>query len=615
MDEERIGQVLGKCRITQLLRRGGMSTIYLAEQMDIGRPVVLKVMSSSLLGDPTFMERFEREVATTARLQHPHIVPIYEYGRDGDVPYIIMAYMAGGSLEDLLADGPLSLDQAARIIRQVAHALDFAHAHGVIHRDVKPANILLDGQGNAILTDFGIAKVVAATQHLTRDALIGTPSYLAPELIVEETEATPAADIYGLGVTLYRMLAGDYPFRGSTPVQLMWAHVNEPAPTVTGLRPDLPPGIDAVVQKALAKMPGARYTSASALADDLAQVAAGQAPPLAVAAPAPTIVSGPVPQAQRLEEAVRQVIDQVVKIILSSGGSGSGVYLPDQRVLTCAHVVDGAPGLYVQFRTGERVEADVLAVDHASDLALLALRSAPQTLDARQLDGLGFEGHDLEPGEPLAAIGHPLGLDWAVTGGHFNGLRGPDDQALHTFGITLKVPLVQVDVAINPGNSGGPLIDTAARLVGIADSMINPALANNIGFAVDGQAAYGFWQTNKDLISPLVPYTCGHHHAAELTYCPMTGRRVEARKLEPMPPPDAIRYSCGHFHPMDTPYCPLTGKPARPVAELPTAPRLPRPESEPQGTITCRNCGTEFPASDRYCATCGRPVRPSDVEG
>ncbi len=605
MAEEWIGRTLGGCEVRGLLARGGMATVYLARQPSVSREVALKVMSPHLLGDPTFMERFTREVETTARLQHPHIIPIYDFGRDGDVPYIVMAYLPGGSLADLIAGGPLPLAQTARLMEQVADALDHAHAHGVIHRDVKPANVLLDAEQNAVLTDFGIAHAVANTQMLTQDAILGTPSYLAPELIAEGQPPTPAADVYGLGVTLYQMLTGNLPFPGQTAVQMMWAHVNEPAPLVAPCRPDLPEEIDAVVQKALAKTPQARYASAGALAADLADLAAGKS--MHSIAPPERITAGRPSQVQRLEEAIRRALDQVVKVVRSDGGNGSGLYLPGGRAVTCLHVVDGAPGIYLRFRTGEQIEADVLAADRALDLVLLGLRRAPETLSAERLDGVRFDFPELEPGSPLAAIGHPLSLDWAVTGGHYNGLRAPGDESLRRFGMTLAAPLVQVDVAINPGNSGGPLIDAAGRLVGLADAVINPALANNIGFAIAGQAVYAFWQAHKDDSEPLVAYTCKHHHPPEQVYCPLTGKPVQPRDPAPMPPPDALRYSCGHYHPPGLPYCPLTGKPI--VPEEGAAEPVPGSAPEPGSLVTCTNCGHEYPARLSACPDCGKPRR------
>ncbi len=609
MSDSLVGQKVGGYEVLRELKRGGMATIYLARQSSIGREVVLKTLSPLLLGDPTFMERFTREAATTARLQHPHIIPIYDYGQVGERPYVVMAYISGGSLEDLLTGGPLPLDVTVRILGQVAQALDFAHGFGVIHRDVKPANILLDAQQNAILTDFGIAKVIAETQELTGEALVGTPSFLAPELVNLRNPVTPAVDVYALGVTAYRMLAGVLPFPGRSAAELLWAHVHEPAPLISPLRPDLPVGVDAVLQKALAKTPAARYVTAAEMAADLAEVAAGRPPALAEQASIrPAGQTGPLLPAHDLQQAVQRVIDYVVKISRPDGGVGSGVYLPGDRILTCLHVVDGAAGLYVRFRSGEQIEADVVAADPLLDLAMLKLRASPTASPAAQAEGLLFEFEPLEPGDTLAAIGHPLGLDWSVTGGHYNALRYPGEQPLPRFGIALNAPLIQVDVSINPGNSGGPIINTAGELVGLADSIINPAVANNIGFAIHGPTAWRFWQDHRSDEEALTAYTCGHHHRAGEAYCPLTGKPAKPVEPVPMPSGGSIPYSCGHLHPPGLTYCPLLGKPARPAEESTqeTRPGLPT-ESEPPGN--CTNCGRAYPAHLPACPACGKPRR------
>jgi hypothetical protein len=392
-------------------------------------------------------------------------------------------------------------------------------------------------------------------------------------------------------------------------MQTMWAHVNEPVPLVQDIRPELPVAVDMVLQKALAKDPAARYVTAGEMAEDLAEVATGVAPTHAEASPPPKLVEAPTAQVRRLEDAVRRVIDQVVKVRLTSEGAGTGVYLPDNHIVTCRHVVDGAPGIFVQFRTGEQISAEVAAIDTNCDLALLRLDHHPETLEAAHLDGLIYGAKEMCPGEPLAAIGHPLGLNWAVTGGHYNGTRMPGEEALEMFGIKLKVPLVQVDVAINPGNSGGPLIDRDGRLIGIADSIINPALANNIGFAVDGQAVYDFWQANCKAETPLSAYTCGHHHPAGETFCSLTGQPVQVVEAEPMPTADSIRYSCGHFHPPGLDFCPLTGKPIRGGAQKAEVPKEEADTDAPVGPVTCTNCKFEYPAREKYCPRCGKPTR------
>jgi serine/threonine protein kinase len=603
-----VGHIVGGCRVIRSLGRGGMSSIYLAYQESVNRDVVLKVLPDSLTGDPTFMTRFSTEVATTVRLQHPHIVPIYDYGEQDGLPYIVMAYLPGGSVDDLIAEGPLSLDETARIVGQVGEALDYAHEMGVIHRDIKPANILLDGKHNAILTDFGIAKVIADTLELTEeDKIVGTISYLAPELIMPNNTITPAVDIYALGITLYQILTGKLPFESQTSAQMLWCHVNEPAPLLTSERPDLPPALDALVQRAMAKSSAARIQSAAELADQLADIASGDFQTVEEPVPETVVLSSSEPMT-RLEHSVQQVLDQVVKIIRPDGGTGSGITLPGGQVVTTLHVVDGSPGVYIRFRNGEQAEADVMAADPAQDLALLSLRAAPASIDTGDTFRLARISGPPNPGAALVAIGHPLGLDWAVTGGHYNGLHQPENEPLTRLGITLDVPLVQVDVTINAGNSGGPVIDAEGRLVGLADSVINPAVANNIGFAIYAPAVWDFWEANREVEAPLVAFDCKHHHPAGTAYCPRTGRPIVPAAPIPMPTAESTPYTCGHRHPPGLTFCPLIGKPILPTSDdLAQAART-QVRNKPTISQTCTNCGTRFEASLGYCPHCGKPV-------
>jgi S1-C subfamily serine protease/RNA polymerase subunit RPABC4/transcription elongation factor Spt4 len=612
MPESLIGQVLGgDFEITRELGRGGMSTIYLGQQLSVDRTVAVKVLEKSLLGDPNFMERFSREVATTAKLQHPHIIPIYSHGQHEGMPYVVMAYVPGGSLQDRMWEEKPVFEEIANLFIDICQALDYAHEQGVIHRDIKPANILIDRQQNAILTDFGIAHVATETQQQTGEALIGTLSYIAPEMITPDNEIVPAVDIYALGVTLYQVLTGELPFRAKTAPELMWSHLHETIPLATLVQPDLPPAVDAIIHRAMAKDPAHRYPSAGEFAADLKKVIQGQAPSPALSG-AEFSLTGSAPQlVDNLEWAVRRVIDQVVKVMRPDGGIGSGFYLMDDNVMTALHVVDGAPGIAISFRTGERIEADVVAAGAEYDLALLKLRSTPTTLNKERLDGMSFEQAPLDPGEALAAIGHPLGLDWSVTGGHFNGLRQPGEDPLPRFGIMLETALVQVDVAINAGNSGGPIIDAGARLVGVADSIINPAIANNIGFAIASETVRGFWEANRDQTEPLLPYSDGHHHPAGVTHDPYTGKPI--KPVNPVAMMDikgpTVRCSnCEQMIAADAKYCPHCGKPnTRATKTKDKTPADQRPTAI--ATVSCTNCGYLFPEHVNHCPQCGKARR------
>ncbi len=270
--EELINQVLGRgqYQIRSVLGKGGMATVYLARQASMERDVAVKVMAPELADDEQFVARFEHEAQLIARLQHPHILPVIDFGREGKHIYIVMQLVRGGSLDDRLSRGPLPLPLAGRMLGQIASALTFAHEQGIVHRDLKPNNVLLDERDNAYLTDFGIAKMLAGTTKLTATGnVLGTPAYMAPE----QWRGDPVdarTDIYALGIMLYEMVLGQLPFQGDTPYTLMYKHFNDPPPPPREKNPSLDPRVEAVILRALAKNPDDRYPSAEAMAEDFA---------------------------------------------------------------------------------------------------------------------------------------------------------------------------------------------------------------------------------------------------------------------------------------------------------------------------------------------------------
>ncbi|PJF35244.1 MAG: hypothetical protein CUN49_11560 [Candidatus Thermofonsia Clade 1 bacterium] len=279
------GRRLGKFEILSVLGKGGMAVVYRARQVDLGREVAIKVMKASLAESEGFLARFRREAHLVAQLDHPHIMTIYEYGQEGDIVYIAMRLLPGGSLSDRLRkQGALSVDETRRITAQIASALTLAHSRGVIHRDLKPQNVLFDSAGNAVLTDFGIAKVDNSSTLVTGTGIaMGTPSYMSPE----QWRGEPVdlrVDVYALGLMVFEMLSGQLPFQGDTPASLMFKHLTEPPPRLTKLRSDLPVQVEAVIFRALAKNRDDRYSSAQELADDLEAALTGK--PLSLHTPA-----------------------------------------------------------------------------------------------------------------------------------------------------------------------------------------------------------------------------------------------------------------------------------------------------------------------------------------
>ena len=261
--EDLTGRELGPYRLISPFGEGGMATIYKAFQPGTERYVALKILPQHYAKEATFHERFQQEAQIIAKFQHPHILPVFDYGEEDNYAYLAMPLIKGGTLAKLINGGTVELSQVRTIISQVGDALDYAHSYGVVHRDVKPTNILIDERQNALLTDFGISKIVGEMVHITRTGqVIGTPAYMSPEQIKGDL-IDGRSDIYSLGIVLYEMVTGRTPFRADTPPALFVKHLLDPLPPPSTLIPDLPLPVEMVILKSLAKEPNDRYQTAA----------------------------------------------------------------------------------------------------------------------------------------------------------------------------------------------------------------------------------------------------------------------------------------------------------------------------------------------------------------
>lgn len=250
-----------------------MAIIYLAHDPSMKRLVAIKLLPRQLTFDPTFRARFQREVEVIAALEHPAIVPVYDFGEQDEQPYFVMRYMPGGSLIDRLRYGNISLADSARIVRQIAPALDEAHRKGVIHRDIKPGNILFDGNENAYLSDFGIVKISGDAGTFTGNNILGTPSYMSPELARGDADVDGTSDIYALGILIFRMWAGVLPYTANTPLGIAMKHITEPIPRVLDYKPELPPDCHTLIAISMAKDRKDRFKTATELSLALDRIA------------------------------------------------------------------------------------------------------------------------------------------------------------------------------------------------------------------------------------------------------------------------------------------------------------------------------------------------------
>lgn len=261
-----IGETIGPYKIVAKLGQGGMATVYQAYQESLDRFVAIKVLHPTFKDDDSFLRRFSREAKVVARLEHPHIVPVYDFAQHEGAPYLVMRYVEGNTLKQRMGEGVLSPPEILRLARAVAEALDYAHQQGVLHRDVKPSNILLTTGGLVFIADFGLARIAQAGEStLSRDAIMGTPQYISPEQARGDKEIDGRTDLYSFGIVLYELITGRVPFQAETAYTIIHAQIFDPPPPPTQFNDRVSPALEAVLLKALSKTPAERYATAGEL--------------------------------------------------------------------------------------------------------------------------------------------------------------------------------------------------------------------------------------------------------------------------------------------------------------------------------------------------------------
>ncbi len=261
-----IGAQVGAYQITEKIGSGGMATVFKARQPRLDRDVAIKVMHQNISQDTNFLARFEREARIVASLDHPNIVPIYDYDEHQGQPYLVMKYVKGYTLKDILRAEPIETTDILRVLTAVGSALEFAHKRGVLHRDIKPSNIIIDERGDAYLMDFGLARIAQSGEStMSADVMLGTPHYISPEQAQGNKDLDARTDVYSLGIVLYEMLTGRVPFVGDTSYAIIHAQITETPPPPRTINPTITPAVEAVVLKALSKSRDDRYSSPTEL--------------------------------------------------------------------------------------------------------------------------------------------------------------------------------------------------------------------------------------------------------------------------------------------------------------------------------------------------------------
>jgi tRNA A-37 threonylcarbamoyl transferase component Bud32 len=443
-----IGENVGPYRILEQLGQGGMATVYKAYHPALDRYVAIKVLHTAFLEDPNFLARFHREAKVVARLDHPNIVPIYDFAEHKGQPYLVMKFIQGETLKARLARGPLSRSEALSVAGSVGSALSFAHKRGILHRDVKPSNIILTPDGSIYLADFGLARIAESGEStLSADMMMGTPHYISPEQAKGERRLDEGTDIYSLGVVLYEIAVGRVPFSSDTPFSIIHDHIYSPLPLPRAVNPRVPEPVQAVLLKALEKARENRFATVDDLVAAFQAAAAGT--PAAIV-PDATTVTHPAPTRPALppEETVAAVeIEPAPAPPATTPGSGAAkrdaeqgekrrsrtwVWAAGGLALTCVCLLAFAWAANRQDR--QETPAAPLYLSERGDPPLLA--EARQAVEARPDDP---EAHlDLASAYHAREMDRQAALELLGAGQLF-GARGAHPEALRAYADALVI--------------------------------------------------------------------------------------------------------------------------------------------------------------------------------